>query len=163
MAPSKTVLASPAPVAELYGPELSVREDRYENGNRTLSLHIVPLQQERLVIDLNPEPKRLVINPRSEDKQSARTFSLVNDGRWAYLRFDASPPAGLDLEMDILSNEPVEIRLVGVSTGLPSFPGIVTQPPGLMISPPDYGLGMPTDFTAVHRRILLPVVRGTNE
>jgi len=63
----------------------------------------------------------------------------------------------------MLRDEPVEIRLVGVSTGLPSFPGIVTPPPGLTISPPDYGLGIPTDFTAVHRRILLPVVRETNE
>jgi len=134
----------------------------YENGKRALSLHLAPLQQERLVVHLNPEPKRLVIR-RSDDSGSAKTFSLVNDGRWAYLRFDASPPAGLDLEMDILSDEPVEIRLAGVSTGLPSFPGIVTQPPGLTISPPDYGLDIPTDFTVVHRRILLPVVRGTNE
>jgi hypothetical protein len=159
LAPSKTVLACPAPVAELHGPELSVGEDRYENGNRALSLHLAPFHQERLVIHVNPEPKRLVIRD-SENKEWAKTFSLVSDGRWAYLRFDSSPPSGLDLEMDIPADEPVEIQLVGVNTGLPFFPGIVTQPPGLMISPPDYGLGIPTDFTAVHRRILLPVVRG---
>ena len=163
LAPSKTVLASPAPAAELQGPELSVKEDSYENGKRTLSVRIAPFQQERLVIHLNPEPKRLVISRRNEDEGSAKTFSLVNDGRWAYLRFDAPPPGGLDLEMDILSDEPVDIRLVGVSTGLPSFPGIITQPPGLTISPPDYGLGIPTDFTAVHSRMLLPVVRRTNQ
>jgi hypothetical protein len=64
---------------------------------------------------------------------------------------------------DVLSLQPVEIRLVAVSTGLPSFPGIVTAPPGLTISPPDYGLGIPTDFTAVRTRIFLPVVRRTNE
>jgi len=163
LAPSKTVLASPAPAAELPVPRLSVEEDRYESGKRALSLHIAPFHQERLVIHLNPEPKRLTINCRDEDGGSAKTFSLVNDGRWAYLRFDASPPGGLDLEMEVLSDEPVEIRLVGVSTGLPSFPGIVTEPPGLTISPPDYGLDIPTDFTAVHTRIFLPVVRGTNE
>jgi len=163
LAPSKMVLASPAPAAELHGPELSVREDRYEDDKRALSLHIAPFQQERLVIHLNPEPKRLAINRRSEDKGSGKTFSLVNDGRWAHLRFDASPPGGLDLEMDILSDDPVEIRLVGVSTGLPSFPGIITQPPGLTISPPDYGLDIPTDFTAVHRRILLPALRRMDE
>ncbi len=45
----------------------------------------------------------------------------------------------------------------------PEFSGVITQPPGLMISPPDYTLGIPTDFTAAHRRILPPVVRGRNE
>ena len=162
LAPSKTVLASPAPATALQRPELSVREDRYENGNRTLSLHLAPFRQERLGIHWNPEPKRLVIRD-TESKDWAKTFSLVNDGRWAYLRFDASPPGGLDLEIHVPAEGPVEIQLVGVSTGLPSCPGIVTQPPGLMIGPPDYGLGIPTDFTAVHRRILLPVVRGTND
>jgi len=114
------------------------------------------------VIHVNPEPRLLAINRHSEGRGPGKTFSLVNDGRWAYLRFDASPPAGLDLEMDILSNEPVEIRLAGVSTGLPSFPGIVTQPPGLTISPPDHSLGMPTDFTAVHREDT-PARRTRNE
>jgi hypothetical protein len=162
LAPAKAVLASAAPVAELHGPELSVGEDRYEDGNRTLSLHLAPFHQERLAIHLNPEPKRLVVRD-SENKEWAKTFSLVADHRWAHLRFDSSPPSGLDLEMDIPSDEPVEIRLVGVSTGLPSFPGIVTQPCGFMIGPPDHGLGIPTDFTAVHRRMLLPVVRGAND
>jgi hypothetical protein len=162
LAPSKTVLASPAPAAALQQPELSVREDRYENGSRTLSLHLAPFRQERLGIHLNPEPQRLVIRD-TENKEWAKTFSLVNDGRWAYLRFDVSPPGGLDLEIHVPAEGPVEIQLVGVSTGLPSFPGIVTQPPGLTISPADYGLDIPTDFSAVYRRILLPVVRGKNE
>jgi hypothetical protein len=162
LAPAKAVLAIAAPVAELRRPELSVRKDKYEDSNRTLSLHLPSFHQERLAIYLNPEPKRLVIRD-SQNKEWAKTFSLVSDGRWAYVRFDSSPPGGLDLEMDIPSDEPVEIQLVGVNTGLPSVPGVITQPLGLMISPPDYGLGIPTDFTAVHRRILLPVVRGRNE
>ena len=64
------------------------------------------------------------------------------------MRFDALP-GGLDLELDVPSNEPVNILLIDVGTDLPSFPGIMTQPSGLMLGPPDCSMSVPTDFTAV--------------
>lgn len=159
---SKTVLKSPAPVAPLQAPGLFVKEDRYQDGTRTLLVHITSFQQERLEVHLKPEPERLTIHGKNGEEGLPKTFSLIDDGGWAYVRFDALS-GGLDLELDVPSNEAVNILLIDVSTDLPSFPGIVTQPSGLMIGPPDCSMSIPTDFAAVHKSALLPVDRRTEE
>jgi hypothetical protein len=153
---SKTVLTSPAPVAPLQAPGLFVKEDRQQNGKRTLLVHVTSFKQERLEVHLKPEPERLTIYDENGKEGLPKTFSLINNGGWAYVRFDALP-GGLDLELDVSSNESVNILLIDVSTGLPSFPGIVTQPSGLMIGPPDCSMSIPTDFAAVHKSIILPI------
>jgi len=150
---SKTVLTSPAPVASLQAPKLFVKEDLYQNDKRTILLQINSFQRERLEVHLNPEPERLTINGKKEGLP--KTLSLIHDGGWAYLRFDA-PTEELDLEMDVPYNEPVYIVLIDVCTGLPSFPGIVTQPTGFTLGPPDCSMSIPTDFTAVHKSFFLP-------
>jgi hypothetical protein len=150
---SKTVLTSPAPVAPLQAPGLSVNQDTYQDDKRTILLNVTSFQKERLEVHLKPEPERLTINGKKEGLP--KTFSLIHDGGWAYVRFDA-PPEELDLELDVPRNEPVYIVLIDVCTGLPSFPGIVTQPPGFTLGPPDCSMSIPTDFTAVHRSIFLP-------
>ena len=151
---SKTVLTSPAPVASLQAPKLFVKEDMYQNGKRTILLQINSFQRERLEVHLNPEPERLTINSKKEKEGLPKTFSLIHDGGWAYVRFDA-PPEEIYLELDVPYNEPVHIVLIDVCTGLPSFPGTVTKPPGFTLGPPDCSMSIPTDFTAVHRSILL--------
>lgn len=158
----RTVLASPAPVAPLQAPELSVEEDRFEADKRTLRLHVTFFQCEGLEVHLKPEPQRLTISGYDANNGPPKTFSLVEDGRWAYVRFDPPPPGGFDLGLEMPSNEPVEVLLIDVATGLPSFPGIVTEPPGLMIGPPDCSMSIPTDFTAVHKMVRLSV-RGQAE
>jgi hypothetical protein len=156
---SKTVLTSPAPVAPLQAPGLFVKEDKHQDNKRTILLHVNSFQKERLEVHLNPEPERLTINSEKEKEGLPKTFSLIHDGGWAYVRFDA-PTGSFDLELDVPSNEPVNIVLIDVSTGLPSFHGIVTQPPGFILGPPDCSMSIPTDFTAVHRNIFL---RGENQ
>jgi hypothetical protein len=133
-----------------------VKEDRQQNGKRTLLVHVTSFKQERLEVHLKPEPERLTIYDENGKEGLPKTFSLINNGGWAYVRFDALP-GGLDLELDVSSNESVNILLIDVSTGLPSFPGIVTQPSGLMIGPPDCSMSIPTDFAAVHKSIILPI------
>jgi hypothetical protein len=139
-----------------------VKEDRHQDGKRTLLVHIISFQQERLEVHLKPEPEKLTIYSEKGQEGLPKTFSLIDDGGWAYLRFDALP-GGLDLELDVPSNEPVNILLIDVSTGLPSFAGIVTQPSGLMLGPPDCSMSVPTDFTAVHKSAILTVDRKTQE
>ena len=153
---SKTVLASPAPVAPLQAPELFVKEDRHRDDRRILLVRITSSLQERLEVHLKPEPERLTIYGEEGKEGLPKTFSLIDDGGWAYVRFDALS-GGLDLKLDMPSNEPVSILLIDVSTGLPYFPGIVTQPSGLMIGPPDCSMSIPTDFTAVHKSVILPM------
>ena len=152
---SKTVLASPAPVVPMQTPVLFVREDRYHDNKRTLLIHIKTFQNERLEVHLKPEPERLAIYEESDKDSLPKIFSLVDDGGWAYLRFDALQN-GLDLELDVSSNESVKILLIYVSTGLPSFPDIVTQPSGFTIGPPDCSMNIPTDFTAIYKSVRLP-------
>lgn len=159
---SKTVLASPAPVAPMQAPVLFVRDDRYQDNKRILSIHINSPQNERLEVYLKPEPERLVIHEESEKGKSPKTYSLVDDGGWAYVRFDALQN-GLNLELHVSSKEPVNILLIDISTGLPSFPDIVTQPSGLMIGPPDCSMSIPTDFTAIYKSVTLPINLKTQE
>ena len=151
---SKIVLMSPAPVAPLQSPGLFVKEDKHQDGKRILLIHITSSQKERLEIHLKPEPERLTIYDENGKEGLPKTFSLIDDGGWAYLRFDALS-SGLDMELEVPSNESVNILLIDVSTNLPSFPGIVTQSSGYMIGPPDCSMSIPTDFTAVHKSVIL--------
>jgi hypothetical protein len=159
---SKNVLTSPAPVVSLQTPELFVKEDWHQDGKRFLLVHIMSFQQERLEVHLKPEPERLTIYDEKGKEGLPKTFSLIDDGGWAYLRFDALP-GGLDLELIVSSNEPVNILLIDVSTGLPSFTGIVTQSSGLVLGSPDCSMSIPTDFTAVHKSIILPIESRTQK
>jgi len=44
-------------------------------------------------------------------------------------------------------------------TGLPSFPGLVTQPePGRMVSPAEFTQCLPSDFTVIYRGYVIPEV-----
>jgi len=60
--------------------------------------------------------------------------------RWKNISFD----------LDLTGEFP--ILVIEEKTGLPSFPGFVTQPQaGRMISPGEYNQGIPSDFPAIYR------------
>jgi hypothetical protein len=86
-------------------------------------------------------------------------ITLPNNGRmelpqapdWG-LRFDGTPVEGMEITFEFSNPGPVHLLLVEEKTGLPSFPGLATQPqPGTMPSPGEFYQGVPTDFTAIRR------------
>ncbi len=51
---------------------------------------------------------------------------------------------------------PVHFLLIEEKTGLPSFPGLATQPqPGTMPSPGEFYQGVRMDFTAIYRDFMV--------
>jgi hypothetical protein len=78
------------------------------------------------------------------------------DDEWA-LRFDGMPVEGLEMELELRSQEPIQVVIVEEKTGLPSFPGWNTETqPGTMPSPGEYDQSIPADFTAMYRSFVIP-------
>jgi hypothetical protein len=68
------------------------------------------------------------------------------------LRFDGTPAQGLELGFDLERTGTFQVLVVEERTGLPSFPGLLTQSQaGTMRTPGEFYQGIPTDFTAIYR------------
>ena len=71
---------------------------------------------------------------------------------------DIQPLEGKEIRFEFSAAGPIQFLIVEEKTGLPSFPGLSTQPePGTMESPGEFGQGVAADFTAIYRNF---VVRG---
>jgi len=67
------------------------------------------------------------------------------------LRFDGMPAEGFEMEFEFNASGQVQFLLVEERTGVPSFPGLSTQPqPGTMKTPGEFYQGNPSDFTAIN-------------
>jgi hypothetical protein len=81
------------------------------------------------------------------------------DGNEWVLRFDGMPAEGVEMTFEFSDSGPIQMLLVEEKTGLPSFPGLSTQPePGTIKSPGEFYQGIPTDFTAINRNYSLQSV-----
>jgi hypothetical protein len=145
-APPFSVLSSEAPLLALDGPHMDVIEDEWASDRRIVKVKITTSMHDRLYV-LIPEESPLL------------AITLPNNGRmelpqapdWG-LRFDGTPVGGMEITFEFLNPGPVRFLLVEEKTGLPSFPGLATQPqPGTMPSPGEFYQGVPTDFTAIYR------------
>ena len=71
-------------------------------------------------------------------------------------RLDGMPVGGMTVRFEFRGTAPVQFFLVEEKTGLPSFPGLSTEPePGRMQLPGEFLQGIPTDFTAIHRNVVV--------
>jgi hypothetical protein len=62
------------------------------------------------------------------------------------------PADEVEVAFELENDGPVQILLVEERAGLPSFPGLATEPkPGTMRTPGDIYQSIPTDFTAIRR------------
>jgi hypothetical protein len=69
------------------------------------------------------------------------------------------PAEGVEMTFEFSDSGPIQMLLVEEKTGLPSFPGLSTQPePGTIKSPGEFYQGIPTDFTAINRNYSLQSV-----
>jgi hypothetical protein len=81
-----------------------------------------------------------------------RTVFKGNDG--LMMRLDGMPLKAIEICFEFNTSDPIQFLLVEEKTGLPSFPGLATQPePGTMRSPGEFLQGDATDFTAIYRII----------
>jgi hypothetical protein len=126
---SRQYTVNTAPVAQLPAPEMSVLEDKSVDGVRTLRMQVrSPRQAGRLFVyvDSNAE----VLNA-SVDKLP------LDDLRdhWG-LQIEGVPQQGVQLQLQLKTSEPLKLRLVDQSYGLPplnaastsQFPTLVAKP-----------------------------------
>lgn len=146
-APPFSVLTSEAPRMQLEGPYLEVLSDEWIDNRRLVNIRFITSMHNRLFIVV-PDSSLLALT----FPNNARTEVAENDQWW--LRLDGMPLEGLEIMFEFSEGDAVRFLLVEEKTGLPSFPGLETNPlPGTMSSPGEFLQGLPTDFTAIYRVI----------
>jgi hypothetical protein len=144
-------LKGAAPVASLSAPEVSVLEDRADNGGRLLRLRVnSPRQAAIMSIFVDATVQQAVVNGKPV-REGAEQPKRNPGKRWS-LQYCAPPAEGIELTLSLKSMEPVSVVVVDESRGLPELPGSVYQPrPAHTISSPV----LPSDLTFVRKTFTL--------
>lgn len=115
---------SSAPVATLPAPEMKVLENRVANGVRTVRLRLLsPRQAGMLSVFLDSKAhvsKTILDNKTIEDDEGARGAVQSPEKPWG-LHIDGFPQEGVELQLQLTEFEPLKIRLVDRSYGLPAL------------------------------------------
>jgi hypothetical protein len=128
----------------LEGPCLEVISDHWINDRRMLDILFTTSMHDRLYIVIPNAPLLAITIPNNERAE------LTESNEW-WLRIDGMPLEGMEIRFEFSASSPIQFLLVEQKTGLPSFPGLITQaPPGTMQSPGEFLQGIPTDFTAIY-------------
>jgi hypothetical protein len=144
-----SVLTSEAPMLALDGPRLEVITDEWINSRRVVNIRFITSMHDRLYIVVQGAPLVAITVPNNE-----RVELVGSNETW--LRFDGMPVEGMEIRFEFSTSRPIQFLLVEEKTGLPSFPGLATEPePGTMQSPGEFGQGLPTDFTAIYRPFVI--------
>ena len=154
-APTFQVLTSAAPTLGQDGPRLKVSADDWVAGNRVLEMRITTSLYERvmLMIPMNAQLKEISL-PNGEHIE----LPVVMDTDW-WLRFEGVPVEGFSISLVFSGKEAFQLQLIEEMTGLPSFPGISSQPePGTMKSPGVFTQAIPTDFTVIYKEYTISSV-----
>ncbi|HEY9401791.1 MAG TPA: M20/M25/M40 family metallo-hydrolase, partial [Pyrinomonadaceae bacterium] len=124
---------------QVAAPNIEVLGDASNNGTRTLRLRVTsPRQAPHLAVyvDSKAEVSGALLN----GKQTASKLpyaSASRANRWA-LQYKNAPPEGIELVLEVRASEPLKLRVVDQSAGLPAFPGASYQPrPAHLIPAPN--------------------------
>lgn len=154
MAPGFSILTSEAPLLPQGGPYLEVLSDQWVNDHRAMQVRFTTSLHDRLYIVIPNTPLLGIHVPDNERAE------LAGNTEW-WLRFDGLPVEGLEITFEFGTAAQVQFLLVEEKTGLPSFPGLLTQPEaGTMRSPGLFLQGDATDFTAIYRSFEIPSLAG---
>jgi hypothetical protein len=128
---SREYTVTAAPLAQLPAPEMSVVEDKSVDGVRTLKMHVFSPRQAGLMavyVDSNTEVLKSSVNDK--------TISEEPKGQWG-VQIDGFPRQGVELELQVKASEPLKLRLVDQSYGLPSVNGALGVAPAGVSTKPD--------------------------
>jgi len=148
--PEFSVLTSDAPLLTLDGPSLEVIEDEWVKDHRVVTIRFTTSMHDRLYIIVQSASLLGITFPNNNRTEAAHS------NEW-WLRLDGMPVEGVEIRFEFSNSLPIQFLLVEEKTGLPSFPGLATQPePGTMRSPGEFLQGVATDFTAIYRSLEIP-------
>ena len=117
-------LQSPAPVEALAAPNIEALEDDSQDGVRKLRLRITSPRHANLLslyVDSKAEVLRATVNGRPVDG-NATSAALKRAQQWS-LRYYSVPPDGIEVSAEIKTSEPLKLRVVDQSYGLPALQG----------------------------------------
>lgn len=128
---SRQYTVNPAPVAPLPAPELSVLEKKEVDGVQTLRMRVSSPRQAgslSIYIDSNAQVLNASVNNKQIDDQLKDRWGLFIDGL---------PKEGVELLLQLRTAEPLKIRLVDQSFGLPPVNAAASQQPTTTSGRPD--------------------------
>ncbi len=144
-------LKSQAPVAPLAAPKIEPLGDDVSDGVRTVRMRISSPRQARIIrvyIDSNTEVLAAVVNGKQIGNND--TPAQIKSGKRWGLNYFALTKEGIELTLAVKSSQPLEIKAVDQSDGLPEIPGRSFNPrPNYMIPIPS-GFGV-SDSTLVSK------------
>lgn len=128
---SRQYTLNPAPVAQLPAPELQVLEKKEIDGVQTLRLRVLSPRQAAVLsiyLDSNAQVLSASINNKQLNEESKDPWGLFIDG---------FPKEGVELLLQLKASEPLKIRLVDRSYGLPPVNAASSQQLPLTSRRPD--------------------------
>ena len=126
MAAAVPTLSAAAPLLSFAAPVATVVDDSFDDGTRTLTVHIVsPRHADALLLQLGPASKLLSV---AWDGHRIPVNRGANATAPWILTYAGLPAAGVDLELRVAGKEPLECRLGDRSLGLPGLPGRAESP-----------------------------------
>lgn len=112
--------SSPAPVASLAVPEVSVLNDKTDNGVRSLRLHVTS-RREAPLISVLLESATDVIGASVNGKyiENSQRPARSDQDPWGVFYY-APPAEGIDLDLQVRSSQPLKLRVTDQSFELPA-------------------------------------------
>jgi hypothetical protein len=144
LASSRQFLRSPAPAEALSSPNIALLEDRAQDGVRTLHMRVTSRRQAPLMAIFLDSPAEVVgslVNGKRIVTQNTRDTPVSSGARGQWdLRYYAVPQEGIDLVMEVKSAQPLKLRVVDQTYGLPQTSDKTreTRPPGIISAPLPY-------------------------
>jgi peptidase M28-like protein len=133
---SRDYTLNPAPVAQLAAPEMSVVEDKSVDGIRTIKMRLSSPRQAG-VVAIYVDSSAQVLNAAVNNT----TITDEPNERWG-LQIEGFPKEGVEIQMQVKASEPLKLRLVDQSFGLPAVNAASSVQPATPTSNPDLTLLM---------------------
>ncbi|MET0647795.1 MAG: M20/M25/M40 family metallo-hydrolase [Pyrinomonadaceae bacterium] len=138
---------TPAPAIPLPAPVVSVLADRQEDGARQLSLRITsPRGASGLAVYVDSKAEVVAASLNGKPAAGESPAARARRGRWG-LVYTGLPPEGIELALTFKADEPLKLRVVDQSAGLPQVPGASFRPRPEQIIPAPHPLNDSTLVT----------------
>jgi len=131
---SREYTLNAAPLAKLPAPEMSVIEDKSVDGVRTLRMRVSSPRQAGVVfvyLDSNAQVLSASVNKTPVNDEPTDHWGLLIDG---------FPQHGVELQLQFRASEPLKIRLVDQSYGLPPLNAATNPQSRTAVAKPDLTL-----------------------
>lgn len=124
-----------APIAPLDAPNIELLDDKSNNDVRTLHLRLTSPRRANILtlfLDSNVKVLRATVNGKLIDSDNTPALNSFTNN-WV-LRYYGPPAEGVYVNVEVKTSEPLKVRLLDLSYGLPQLPGApATERPDYMI------------------------------